>query len=446
MKTAAAAGLGGAMFPMLGARASDKRPNIIFILTDDHRHDAFGFMDKPWLKTPNMDRIAAEGVQFTNSFVTTSLCSPARASFLTGKYARCHGVMNNATPWKDDNVTFLEMLHASGYDTGFIGKWHMPGGKLPDMVNQGKLDHMVSFTYGTGQGRYNNCPMFVDGRKTKTNGYITDVLTDYAMGFLEKRRKNPFCMMLSHKAVHAFFNPANRHEGSLKNAPLPKLGPMTKELPHGIINGQQRKNFDKKVQGYYDALLAVDESVGQVLGYLDEKGVAENTIVVYAGDNGYFWGEHGLTDKRYAYEDGIKVPHLMRYPRLVSEGSKVDEMVLNIDLMPTLLSTAGIETPSDVQGENCMDLARGNDVPWRESWLYEYYKDPAFPVPEIKAVRTKDWKLIRYFDKKNKFPDEMYNINVDPQERNDLINDPAYADRKKELMAELERLDKEIGC
>jgi arylsulfatase A-like enzyme len=446
LKTAAAASLAGAMFPMFGARASEKRPNIIFILTDDHRHDAFGFMDKPWLNTPNMDRLASEGVQFTNSFVTTSLCSPARASFLTGKHARCHGVMNNNTPWNDNSVTFLEMLQKSGYDTGFIGKWHMPGGKLPEMVTQGKLDRMVSFTHAFGQGVYYDCPMVIDGQKTKTKGYITDVLTDYAMEFLENPRKNPFCLMLSHKAVHAYFKPAKRHKGSLKNAPLPKLQKMTKELPLGIINGQQRVNYDKYVQRYYEALLAVDDSVGTVMDYLDEKGIAENTIVVYAGDNGYFWGEHGLTDKRYAYEEGIKIPHLMRYPGVIPEGSKVDEMLLNIDLMPTLLSAAGIETPSDVQGQNCMDLACGKDVPWRKSWMYEYFEDPNFPNPHIKAVRTKDWKLIRYSGEKNELADEMYNIGEDPKETNDLIDDAAYSKKKNELMIELERLDKEIGC
>ncbi len=443
----AAGAAAGSLLPLLQARGAGARPNIVFILTDDHRYDAFGFMDKPWLATPNMDRIASEGVQFTNSFVTTSLCSPARASFLTGQYARCHGVMNNATPWKDSNVTFLDLLHQSGYDTAFIGKWHMPGDGVPDLKAQGKVDRMVSFSYATGQGVYNNCPMIVDGQKVKTKGYITDVLTDYAMDFLDKPRENPFCLYLSHKAVHAFFQPPKRYQGKLDGAPLPKLQEMTRDLPQGVINGYQRMKFDKYVQGYYEALLGVDDSVGRVLDFLDDQGIAEDTLVVYAGDNGYFWGEHGLIDKRYAYEEGIRVPHLMRYPRLIPEGGKkVDDMVLNIDLMPTLLEAAGVAVPAAVQGQSCLGLTRAHKPASRNSWLYEYFEDPAFPNPAIEAVRTKDWKLITYPGNTDKFPDELYHLHKDPGELNDLAPSPDWAEKKSELTQEIKKLKARIGC
>ncbi|HOO56164.1 MAG TPA: sulfatase-like hydrolase/transferase [bacterium] len=449
IKTACGAAAGMAFmggFPFI-SRGATERPNIIFILSDDHRYDAFGFMDKPWLKTPNMDRLAAEGVHFTNSFVTTSLCSPSRASFLTGQYAARHGVQNNRTPWQDGNFTYMELLHAAGYHTGFMGKWHMPG-KLPDFKAQGKMDRFVTFH---GQGRYFDCPLIIDGGEKKQDGYITDVLTDYALDFLDGRKNKPFCLYLSHKAVHHEFIPPSRYRGKLDGMKLhPKEKPMIH--PVGDVHKYQYDHFEENQQGYYEALMAVDDSVGRVLGYLDEKGMAENTLIVYAGDNGYYWGEHGLIDKRYAYEEGIRIPHLMRYPRALPDGGKkVDEMVLNIDLAPTVLSAAGLAVPGRVQGKSYLELAEGKDVSWRDSWLYEYYEDYNFPHPPCMALRTRDWKLIRYKKGKQvincheRWPDEMFNIARDPHEKNDLTKDPAYADKKKELTEEMKRLYKEIS-
>ncbi len=459
----------GALFPVLGAKAADTRPNIVFILTDDHRYDAFGFMDKPWLKTPAMDSLAADGVQFVNSFVTTSLCSPSRASFLTGQYARCHGVKNNATPWRDSNVTFLEMLHARGYQSAFIGKWHMPGGHIPDLTAQGKVDRMVSFSYMTGQGRYYDCPLIVDGEKVKKDGYLTDILTDYALDFLDSTdRKSPFCLFLSHKAVHASFKPPRRYRGALRNAPLAEREENEKNLPQGLTNYSQVLEFHENQQGYYEALMAVDDSVGEVLEWLETRGLAENTIVVYTGDNGYFWGEHGLIDKRYAYEEGMRVPLLARYPRLMPGDETVDEMVLNIDLAPTLLEAAGIGRPAFMQGRSYLPLAVGRKTPWRDSFLYEYFWDPiqapllkglsddrdsfierqvsklGFPHPPIRAVRTENWKYITYLDEN--FSDELYNLSEDPRERNDLSGKASMRDKKERLRKELERLERKVSA
>jgi N-acetylglucosamine-6-sulfatase len=437
----------GAAIPLFTARAADPRPNVIFILTDDHRYDAFGFMDKPWLKTPNMDRIAREGVHFINSFVTTSLCSPSRASFLTGQYAHCHGVMNNLTPWRDSNVTYLELLHAQGYDTAFIGKWHMPGKGVPDLVGEGKVDRMVSFNFAMGQGRYLDCPLVVDGKDTKHQGYITDVLTQYAQEFMARPRTRPFCLYLSHKAVHFDFVPPDKYQGALKDAPLHELEPNVRDFPLGLLQWPQVKKFKPDQQGYYEALMGVDDSVGAVLKFLDDKGLAENTLIVYAGDNGYYWGEHGLIDKRYAYDEGLKIPHLMRYPRLLPHGGrKVDQMVLNIDLSPTILAAAGIAIPQSVQGRSYLELSRGKSDQWRTSFLYEYFKDPGAPIPPINAVRTEDWKLITYPGNEKKFPAEMYHLAADPAERHDLAADPAQAGKKAELAAELARLIKETAC
>ncbi|HUT55276.1 MAG TPA: sulfatase [bacterium] len=429
------------------ALAGAARPNIIFILTDDHRYDAFGFMDKPWLKTPNLDRIAAEGAHFKNSFVTTSLCSPSRASFLTGRYAHCHGVMNNLTPWRDSNVTFLEILHGQGYDTAFIGKWHMPGKGVPDLAGQGKADRMVSFNFVGGQGVYNDCPLVVDGKDTKRKGYITDVLTQYALEFMNRPRSRPFCLYLSHKAVHYDFVPPDKYKGALKDAPLHEMEQNERDYPMGLIHVPQLAKFKEGQQGYYEALMGVDDSVGAVLKFLDDKGLAENTLIVYAGDNGYAWGEHGLIDKRYAYDESMRIPHLMRYPRLVPGGGKaVDQMVLNIDLNPTILSAAGVAVPTAVQGKSCLELVQGKSDQWRASFLYEYFKDPGFPHPPIRAVRTEDWKLVTYPGSEKRFPDEMYHLAADPAERHDLAADPAAAGKKAELAAELKRLIEETAC
>jgi len=432
--------------PYMKTSRADKRPNMVFILTDDHRWDAFGFMGKEWLKTPNMDRIAQEGVHFRNSFVTTSLCSPSRASFLTGRYAHCHGVMNNTTPWKESNVTFLEMLRTEGYRTGFIGKWHMPGEGVPDLAGQGKVDRMVSFSYGTGQGRYTDCPLIVDGAGQKSRGYITDVLTDYALEFLEKSGKGPFCLFLSHKAAHAFFKPAPRHEGELSGVEFNGVED-DRGLPMGLDHYLYKRFLQKYQQRYYESLLAVDDSVGRVLGMLDDRGWAENTLLVYAGDNGFLWGEHGLVDKRYAYEQSIRVPHLVRFPRMAPRGGKrVDEMVLNIDLAPALLEAAGIKPPPGNQGSSWLGLLEGRALGWRHSFLYEYYEDLGFPHPPIRGVRTREWKLITYPGHEKKFPREMYDLAEDPGEKNNLAENPEFEGKKRELEAELARLMAETGC
>jgi len=445
LKSLAAGAVAGGLAPLMRTRAAVRRPNLLFILSDDHRWDAFGFLDKPWLKTPNLDRIAAEGVHFRNSFVTTSLCSPSRASFLTGQYAHRHGVMNNATPWRDSNVTYMELAHAQGYRTGFFGKWHMPGKGVPDLTGQGKVDRFVSFNAMGGQGEYIDCPLVIDNQEVKSKGYITEVLTDHTLDFLNTTGDDPFCVYLSHKAVHYQFTPPEDHQGQLKDAPLHPMEKQTRRLPMGAIHVPQRMEFTSNQQKYYEALLGVDDSVGRVLGWLDEHGRAEDTVVIYAGDNGYYWGEHGLIDKRYAYEEGLRIPHLMRYPRLIPDGGiREERMVLNVDLAPTMLEAAGIEVPRAVQGASYLNLPREASAPWRRSFLYEYFKDPAFPHPPMEAVRTEDWKLISYGDPE--FRDEIYHLAVDPAERKDLIDDPASADKQKELRAELKRLQKELAC
>ena len=425
----------------LAVAAPRPRPNIVFILSDDHRYDAFGFM-QPWLPTPNLDRLAREGVHFANAFVTTSLCSPSRASFLTGLYAGRHGVKNNVTTWQDRNVTFLELLKRSGYETGFIGKWHMPGKGLPDLVGQGKVDRMVSFTVAGGQGVYNDCPLVVDGKPVRGRGYITETLTDYALEFLRRRRDRPFCLYLSHKAVHFDFVPPPRYRDSLKDAPLRPLLPADKGLPLGAVCAAQELDFRRNQQRYYETLRGVDDSVGQVLGFLSESGIADDTMVVYAGDNGFMWGEHGLIDKRYAYEESIRIPLLCRYPRLCPGGTRVERMVLNVDLMPTLLEAAALETPAGIQGQSWLRAAAGEPGLGRESFLYQYFKDPGFPHPEVRAVRTRDRKYIVYPG--SRYPEELYRLSDDPTESRNLARDAGAAGMRAELAEELRRLEAQL--
>jgi arylsulfatase A-like enzyme len=330
---------GAALSSLRGFARKGKPPNIIFILIDDQRWDAMSCAGHPFFKSPNMDRLAREGVRFSNTFVTTSLCSPSRACFLTGQYAHCNGVTNNGYQKKPLPGTFLEYLQAGGYETGFAGKWHIGGLRKPRPRG---VDYLVTFM---SQGLYNDCPLYIQGKKVKDKGYITDRLTDYAIEFLDRPRTKPFCLYLSHKAAHSPMSPPPRFEGLYKDADVklpPEYGKGGKHeynLLHTAVMGMREpEGIIPIIRSYYETLAAVDESLGRVLDYLDEKGLAENTAVVFAGDNGFFWGEHDLVDKRFAYEESIRIPFLVRYPGLVAgPGREIEEMILNVDLAPTLL-------------------------------------------------------------------------------------------------------------
>ncbi|MEJ2169699.1 MAG: sulfatase-like hydrolase/transferase, partial [Desulfobacterales bacterium] len=297
--------------------AQQKDPNIIFILTDDHRWDALSSMGHPVVRTPNLDRLAKEGVMFTNAFVTTSLCSPSRASFLTGQYAHRHGVVTNHTPWDNRSIIFLELLKKAGYETAFIGKWHMPGLGLPKLRG---LDHFISFTKEGGQGVYYDCPLIIDGVETERKGkYITEDLTDLAVQFIEKPRSRPFCLYLSHKAVHFGYRPPPHLKGIYKDVDL-KLPPesdtwITFTNNHPFVGALFPMNV--LYRNYCETVASVDEQVGRVIGKLEALDILDDTLIIYAGDNGHFWGEHGLYDKRLAYEESIRIPFIVRYPGLI---------------------------------------------------------------------------------------------------------------------------------
>ena len=399
------------------------RPNVVFILSDDHRADFAGYAGHPYLETPALDRLSAEGVRFERAYVTTSLCSPSRASFLTGRTPHGHGVWNNFTPWSNDNRTFFEYLKHAGYDTAFIGKWHMPG-PLPELRG---VDHFVTFTNLGGQGTYEWNPLVVDGAKEPSRTrYIATELTDRALAWLEARDEGapPFVLMLSHKSVHADFLPDEPDRGRYADAAviLPDGAHAWTHLGGAQYTHMSFQPLPDVRRKYAEAIVSMDREIGRVLDWLDANELAESTLVVYASDNGYQWGEHGLTDKRAAYEESIRVPFIVRWPAGgATGGTRIDAIVANVDLAPTLLDLAGIAPPLDMQGRSLRHLLsaqHGADAPApvRDALLYAYYYEPPYPTPTVQALVTPQYKLIR----KAGHRPELYDLGADPFEQADL--------------------------
>lgn len=453
---------GNAVF---GQQTKQQKYNVVFILSDDHRYDFMGFMNKvPGLKTPNMDFLAREGAHLQNAFVTTSLCSPSRASILTGQYAHTHRVVDNQAPMPEGLIFFPEYLQKAGYQTAFFGKWHM--GHTDGSPEPG-FDEWISFR---GQGKYWNPSFNINGKHVQKQGYITDLLTDFALGWLDTiDHKEPFFLYLSHKAVHAMFKPEKKYDGVYEDMPIicpPSMyltatdsskyygvqtAPKTKvnyaDIPvwvrrqryswHGVdhpYDGQMDyKNFYRK---YCETLLSVDESIGRVLQWLKEHHLDKNTLVIYMGDNGFQFGEHGLIDKRDMYEASIRVPLLAWCPTLIKPGTKIKQMVENIDIAPTILDLAGIPEPKQMQGMSFLPLLEGKSVSWRDKIFYEYYWEWAFPMtPTIFGVRTDRYKYIYNWGVWD--INELYDLQKDPYEMNNLIRNPQYFDIAKKLKKEL---------
>ena len=426
---------------------------IVFILADDHRYDAMGFMGHPFLETPAMDRLARGGVHLRNAFVTTALCSPSRATILTGRYAHQHRVVDNNNPVPEGTIFFPQYLQQAGYDTAMIGKWHM-GGESDDP--QPGFDHWVSFR---GQGTYlpSKNGLNVNGRRVPQRGYITDELTDYAIEWLKARPDDkPFFLYLSHKGVHAEFIPAERHKGRYAKAPVkpPESQTFPPELEakrpmwvrnqrnswHGVdFPYHSTLDVAEYYRRYAETLLAVDESIGRVLDYLRERGWLESTLVVYMGDNGFAFGEHGLIDKRTAYEESMRVPMLMHCPELFGGGRTVEQVVANLDVAPTLLAAAGLKAPPQMVGLDMLPLAQGRQVPWRDALLYEYYWERNFPqTPTIFALREDRYKFIRYHGLWD--VDELFDLQTDPLEMRNLIAEPEHAERARAMSARMFRM------
>ncbi|MDP4711725.1 MAG: sulfatase [Saprospiraceae bacterium] len=442
-----------AMLVLSACEERDQVPpqNVIFILSDDHRYDFMGFTGKvPFLETPNMDRMAREGTYMEYAFVTTALCSPSRASILTGQYTHRHGVIDNQSMVPDGTRFFPEFLQQQGYQTGFVGKWHM--GEHKNDPRPG-FDYWASFT---GQGKYWNSVFNVNGQEETPadSTYVTDAVTNYALDFLENRDlSKPFFLYVSHKAVHAEFMADPDHLGRYAaEAPAypPSMFPPGHEraspaaadynyadVPewvkrqryswHGVdymYHGQI--GFDDFYRAYCETLLGVDESIGEIIRYVEDNGLADQTTFIYMGDNGFSFGEHGLIDKRHAYEESMRVPLLVMTPGNSSPGMTIRQPVQNIDIGPTILDIAGLKPHPQFDGKSFLPLLEGQTGDFdRDTIYYEYFWERPFPqTPTVHAVRTPKYKYIRYHGIWD--VNELYDIEKDPWEMNNLIRNPEY--------------------
>lgn len=482
-----------------GSDATTARPNVVFILTDDQRWDCVGCADKPYLgiRTPNLDRLATEGARFRNMFVTTSLCSPSRASFLSGLYGHSHKVLNNFTDFPAGLPSFPRQLKAAGYETAYIGKFHM--GEQSDAPRPG-FDYWATHA---GQGQYYDNTFNINGRREEKKGYYTTVVTEMATRWLRQKHDRPFLLILGHKAPHGPFVPEDKYKHLYDNAKIdypptafalegkPRWIEQRLDTWHGIYGPLYafRKTFPDRspagvkvfgefVRSYLGTIQSVDDSTGAVLRTLADIGQLDNTLVIFTSDNGFLLGEHGMIDKRTMHEESIRVPLLARWPKRIKAGTVIDEMVLNVDVAPSIVDLAGAQPLPKVDGRswavlldraarsaagepkparNCVDrsdpagsVARApGSVGWRTSWYYEYNYEKQFPyTPNVRGVRTADWKYMHY-PHGDGAPDrhkaELYNLKSDPHETNNLIDDPGCAGKLAELKAELERLMKETG-
>jgi N-acetylglucosamine-6-sulfatase len=453
--------------------AQRRRPNVLFMLTDDQRWDAMSCVPDrffPALRTPSMDRLAREGVRFANAFCTWSLCSPSRASFLSGAYPHVHGVRDNFTDYPSARLpSYHSHLRAAGYRTAYIGKWHM---------GEGKDAHRPPFDFWAshaGQGHYQDTEFNVSrtidatrfdvqGKRQLLKGYYTHVVTDLAVDWL-KSVKPPFSLQIGHKAPHGrwFVEPKYEHLYDdvrvVKPATESLLTPGTPEWVrrrvktwHGIDGPLYETNdYGTFVRTYHATIPSVDDSLGEIVETLRAKGELDNTIIVFAGDNGFLLGEHASIDKRTAWEESIRIPMLIRYPEAIRSPKVLDEMMLNIDLAPTILDLAGIgRVAPTMQGRSARPLLEGKPGGWRKSWYYQYDFEKEFPyTPNVRAVRTADWKYIHYPNgagQRDTETAELYHIAEDPKEQRNLVADPGAAGKLAELRAELRRLQRVTGA
>jgi arylsulfatase A-like enzyme len=450
-------------------RAPVKRPNIVFIMSDDHAAQAISAYDSRLIKTPNIDRLAKEGMKLERVFVTNSICTPSRAAILTGKYSHLNGVpvfnhIDNTQPM------LQKYLQQAGYYTGMIGKWHL-GGNNPQRPDDGKPTGFDYWNILPGQGAYFDPAMIEMGQRKKLTGYTTDILTDLAIDFVKNRPQDkPFFLMYHHKAPHRNWQPDEKHRKQFENydPPIPATfdddykgksdasrqstmhidtdlneRDLKMKPPEGLSGAAlKRWKFRRYMQDYLACVAAVDDNVGRFLGWLDKNGLAENTIVIYTSDQGFFLGEHNFFDKRFMYEESLRMPFLIRWPGKIKPGSVSRGMVLNVDFAPTLLDAAGVKTPADMQGRSFLPLLEGKTPrDWRTAMYYRYYHPGDHNVAAHYGIRTDQYKLI-YFNKLDQW--ELYDLRKDPLEMRNVYSDPAYAKILEGLKKELRRLKKEV--
>lgn len=437
-----------------------KPRNVVFILSDDHRYDAMSFLGHQFAKTPVMDSLAKNGAYIKNALVTTSLCSPSRASILTGLYTFRHRVIDNNRPIPPGTIYFPQYLQKAGYATGFIGKWHMGGES--DRPQPG-WDRWVSFA---GQGEYlppsPDYTLNVDGKRVKQKGYITTELTDYAIDWLKQQKpsEKPFFLYLSHKAVHANFTPEDKYEDSLKDLPFqrptseqetgrdlqkPRWLRDQRNSWHGVdFPYHSELDIERYYKRYCETLRSVDDSIGRVLQQLKDMGIHDETLVIYMGDNGFMFGEHGLIDKRVAYETSMRVPMLVQCPAIIKQGTVLDQMIANLDVGPTVMEGMGLQTPLHMDGKSFLPLLKGENIPWRDRFLYVYYWEKNFPqTPTTFALRTPKAKYITYYGLWD--ADEYYDLATDPGESKNLIDIPSRHAEVRRMENELYQMMGKLG-
>ncbi len=481
------------------SKEQQKAPNILYIMSDDHGYQAISAYDKQYINTPNIDRIANEGMLFTNSFVTNSICGPSRAVMLTGKHNHINGFKRNSATFDGSQQTFPKLLQKAGYQTAIVGKWHL------------KSDP-TGFDYWNilpGQGQYYN-PDFIEmGEKKRYEGYAPFVTTDIAIDWLDNKRdkSKPFCLLLHHKAVHRTWEPdtSTFAEFSGKQYPVPdnyfddyktreaaaaqkmsirkpdmdivydlkmeyegikgRFGNMTHK---SRMTKEQKEKWDayykpiaeefvktdpqgkdmelwkyqRYMQDYLACVRSLDESIGEVLKYLDENGLVENTIVVYTSDQGFYLGEHGWFDKRFMYEQSMGTPLVMRYPGHIKPGTKCEKLVQNIDYAPTFLDLAKVSIPEDIQGISLTPLWEGKDSKWRDALYYHYYEFPnEHMVKRHYGIRTDRYKLIHFYSDIDEW--EFFDLENDPEEMNNLYQNEDYAGLVNDMKERLVKLQEQ---
>lgn len=443
--------------------APSRRPNIVVVLVDDMRWDEMRVAGHPFIDTPYMDRLAREGARFTNAFATTPLCSPSRASFLTGQYPHTNGIIDNTARPSHGLQVFPLALQRAGYRTGFFGKWHMGNDDSP----RPGFDHWVALP---GQGEAIDPVMNVDGKRVNAKGYTTDLLTDYVERFMDGPTDRPFLVYLAHKAIHpnviqrddgqvvpipgqpGGFVAADRHRGRYAGRVMPRRAnafkpPVGKPALLRQIDtlpplGKETATTDEEIRGRQEMLLAVDDSLGRIITALERKGALNDTMVVFTSDHGYFYGEHGLNEeRRLAYEETIRIPLVVRYPAMAKAGSTPPEMALNIDLAPTLLEVAGLKPGGEIQGRSLVPVLKQDARDWRSSFLIEYFTDTVFPRIRnmgYVAVRTGRHKYITYRELPGM--DEFYDLDRDPYEETNLANRAEARATLEQVKGELRRL------
>lgn len=441
------------------------KPNVLFILCDDLRPDALGCYGSKHVKTPHIDRLASEGVRFANTFCTTSLCSPSRASILSGLYAHTHGVTNNFTEYPASMAHFPSALHDAGYATAYFGKYHM--GEENDEPRPG-FDWFVTHK---GQGKYFDTEWNLHGKERKViPGYYTTVVTDLALEWLKQQSGDkPWCAFIGQKAPHSFYTPEPKYEHTFDDVrvPYPATAFQLDDKPawmkqrlhtwHGIYGPlfewrkkfpddrpEAVKDFENMVHGYWGTVLSVDDSVGRIRQWLEETKQLDNTIIVFMGDNGLLEGEHGMVDKRTAHEASLRIPLVVRAPQLTKAPQIIEKQVLTVDVAPSLLELCGAPALEKIHGKSWVKLVHGGDSHWRTSWFYHYNYEKQFPyTPNVRAIRMDRWKYIHYphgDGSPDKHLTELYDLANDPGETKNLIHDPKLSGTISELKIELAKL------